>query len=279
MQLPKITKMKGMKALTISLCAAFTLLFAVIIIVYGGASKQAQDSSESTEESASITENDTSGIPNADPLANESISGTSNETSSEEIDSEKEGDTSAAETETKATEPQAPAYSLAFTSNGDGTCSVSGLGTYRSNEVEIPTLSPSGDIVTGIGKFSFYNCTSIVRVTLPSTLRTIGEYAFLGCSSLTEITVSTSNTAFKSIDGILYSRDGSRLICCPAMRGKTTCTLTTDVTVIECGAFFGVQNLKTVYYTGSAVKWTEINIYAKNELLDSVRLVCNYTDS
>ena len=43
-----------------------------------------------------------------------------------------------------------PKYSegLKFTSNGDGTCSVSGIGTCTDTEIVIPPVSPMGDAVT-----------------------------------------------------------------------------------------------------------------------------------
>lgn len=257
----ELFKTKGMKALSAALIAAATLILAVIIIAFAGASKKTSDRDmESTSEEVS------------ESLEAEIDLGYSGE-ETEETTAE-----STEEAETTEEETEAPVYELAFVSNGDGTCYVSGLGTYRQSEVEIPTLSPTGDIVTSIAGYAFYNKTSIVRISIPSTIRTIGEYAFLGCSSLLEISVSSSNTAFKTVDGILYSKDGTHLICCPPMRGKTTCTIGKDVSVIESGAFAGVKNLKTVYYTGSAADWTEINIYAHNEILDSIRLTCNYSE-
>ena len=41
---------------------------------------------------------------------------------------------------------------LEFTSNGDGTCYVSGLGTCAETNINIPPVSPDGNKVTGIGK-------------------------------------------------------------------------------------------------------------------------------
>ena len=46
--------------------------------------------------------------------------------------------------------------SLAFTSNGDGTCYVSGvIGTCKDENIIIPSVSPSGDKVTAIGSYAF----------------------------------------------------------------------------------------------------------------------------
>ena len=260
----KLFKGKGMKALSVSLIAAAALTVTVIVIAFSGASKAANAGESDSTASESTAQKNPADL-SADEITTPQTT-------------EKPDETTAETTEEETTEEETePVYELAFSSNGDGTCTLTGLGTYKKTEIEIPTLSPSGDIVTAIAGYAFYNETSIVRISLPSTIRSIGEYAFLGCSSMIEISVSSSNTAFGTIDGILYSKDGSRIICCPPMRGKTSCTISKDVAVIESGAFSGVKYLRTVYYTGSAADWTEINVYAHNELLEKIRLTCNYS--
>lgn len=252
-------KSKGMKALSIALVAASALVLTVIIIAFGGAAKRTDGATTTQGESTSeLLAEQTTEEP-APVTEEETVTVTEVATTAEETTAE-------------------PKYELSFTSNGDGTCYVSGLGTYRRSDVEIPTLSPTGDIVTGIGGYAFYNKSAIARISLPSTIRTIGEYAFLGCTALCEITVSKNNTAFTSVDGILYSRDGTRLVCCPAMRGKTSCTIETAVSVIECGAFADVKNLREIHYAGTPEAWIRINVHAHNDLLDGIRLVCNYKE-
>ncbi len=57
---------------------------------------------------------------------------------------------------------------LAFTSNGDGTCYVSGIGDCNDTDIIIPSTSPDGDSVTGIGDSAFCeytDLTSVVSVT------------------------------------------------------------------------------------------------------------------
>ena len=76
---------------------------------------------------------------------------------------------------------------LVFTSNGDGTCYVSSVGSCTDADLNIPPTSPEGDEVTGIGDSAFKNCSFIENVEFPETLKTIGQYAFENCTLLTSI--------------------------------------------------------------------------------------------
>ena len=89
------------------------------------------------------------------------------------------------------------------------------------------------DTLTSIGEYAFYE-TGVKNLTLPSSLKTVGEsafemsaletiyvpdsveelgeYLFYGCTSLREITVGENNAKLKSVDGNLYSKDGTVLI-------------------------------------------------------------------
>ena len=88
-----------------------------------------------------------------------------------------------------------PSEGLEFTSNGDGTCYVSGIGTCIDTDVIISAVSPDGDVVTGIGDFAFVDCTSFKNITIPDTVIQIGNLAFSGCTKLTNITIPDSITS------------------------------------------------------------------------------------
>lgn len=82
-----------------------------------------------------------------------------------------------------------PSEGLSFVSNGDGTCYVSGIGECKDLEIVIPSHSPRGDVVTGVGDNAFNNNQRIKNVYIPNSVKFIGESAFIGCYGLTEIII------------------------------------------------------------------------------------------
>ncbi len=69
--------------------------------------------------------------------------------------------------------------------------------------------------ITYIGERAFYGCFNLKgKVTLPDSVENIGYYAFSG-TNIENITVSDGNDIYKSIDGVVYSKDGRTLFVCP----------------------------------------------------------------
>ena len=71
---------------------------------------------------------------------------------------------------------------------------------------------------------------------------------------LTEINVSDDNEHYKSIDGILYSKDGSELICYPSGKIETEFVVPESVTSIGYAAFYHAKNLQKVTLPNSLFK-------------------------
>ncbi len=100
----------------------------------------------------------------------------------------------------------------------------------------IPTCTINCDTKL-ICSSAFQECGALTNITIPNSVTYIGENAFLGCCSLESITVDPSNTAYKSIDGNLYTKDGSALISYATGKTNTSFTIPNSVTFVGESAF------------------------------------------
>jgi hypothetical protein len=118
-------------------------------------------------------------------------------------------------------------------------------------EVRIP-LRIQGLPVTSIGEGAFSGCSSLTSVTIPNSVTSIGGMAFSGCDSLAAITVAAANTAYSSVDGVVYNKTQTSLIQYPA--GKTgSFTIPNSVTSIGDSAFSACTSLTSVTIPNSVV--------------------------
>ena len=98
------------------------------------------------------------------------------------------------------------------------------------------------DSLEVIGGGSFTECSALKTVKLGKNVSKIGETAFYGCGKLDEITVDEGNGYFVTIDGVLYTKDVTEIVWCPA--SKTGIDIPESVTVIGDGAFAGCGQIK-----------------------------------
>ena len=68
---------------------------------------------------------------------------------------------------------------------------------------------------------AFANCTSLTTLNLTSNVYDIGASAVNGCSNLKTITVSTLNKHLCDVNGIVYSKDKTKLVRCPPGHNTT----------------------------------------------------------
>jgi hypothetical protein len=92
--------------------------------------------------------------------------------------------------------------------------------------------------VTTIGESVFWECTGLTNVTLGSGVATIGEAVFVDCNSLAAITVDPGNSAFSSLDGVLFDKGRGVLIQFPLGKNDNY-TIPESVITIGTGAFSG----------------------------------------
>lgn len=154
-------------------------------------------------------------------------------------------------------------------------------------EINIPNS------VVIIDNIVFDSCTGLTEINIPDSVTSIDHSAFLCCDSLTDIDVGLGNEVYSSIDGVVFNKSGSELICFPAGRsgsytipsgvtsigdyafyGDTALTeifIPASVTSIEWGAFSLWNALSDVYYEGSESDWQKIEIdnYGNISLLNA----------
>ena len=89
--------------------------------------------------------------------------------------------------------------SLEFTSNGDGTCYVSGIGSYPYTDIMIPPMY-GGERVTGIGDMVFLERNDLTSVIIPDTVKVIGKLAFYNCTGLKDIQFLGTKAQWEAIE-------------------------------------------------------------------------------
>lgn len=139
--------------------------------------------------------------------------------------------------------------------------------------------------VASIDNFAFNNCTSLTSVSIPNSVTIIKTDAFSGCTllnsieipasvtslssnigsseyagafklctSLANIEVDINNPVFKSIDGDLYTKDGSRLLRYGVAKEATSFVVPVSVTVIAKAAFYYCTSLESIVIPNSVTR-------------------------
>ena len=124
------------------------------------------------------------------------------------------------------------------------------------------------DSVQTIGQGAFIACENLRQVCLPDSLRSMGDRAFAGCDllpairipkslrgfdrcfdscpSLERVDVDPENPDFRGNCGVLFSKDFTHLIYCPAAWPRKSVVVPDQVTTIEAGAFEDCRKLRDI---------------------------------
>ena len=96
-----------------------------------------------------------------------------------------------------------------------------------------------------LGYRAFDNCSKLKSVSLPATLTTIEDLAFCGCSDLRRIDVAEDNSVYRSVDGVLFNKNMTTLLCCPAGKLGDYLVPTSVTTIGEYGFYYcrSLQNI------------------------------------
>ena len=124
-----------------------------------------------------------------------------------------------------------------------------GSGATNSNLVIPNTVS--GYQVTSIAANAFDNNTYVTSITLPSSMNKLSDGFLDNNKNIANIYVDSSNTSFKSINGILYDYDGTTLMRYPNGKTATTFTVPSNVKTIAYRAFANNITLTSVTFNAS----------------------------
>lgn len=118
--------------------------------------------------------------------------------------------------------------------------------------------------LTSIGSLSFQGRQHLEEVYITKNVSKIGDRAFFGCEGLKKITVDERNMHFKSVDDILYTKDGKKLIQYNLASENSSFIVPQGVEYIGSGAFANANSLievtlpdTVVSIYGEAFRWCE----------------------
>lgn len=148
------------------------------------------------------------------------------------------------ETEPEETEPVIPdnvpvAEGLAYRDNGNGTCTVTGPGTWTGEHLKLPE-SIDGLTVTEVGANAFRDSQTLRSVTCPKTLTGIRQCAFYNAPNLTNVVL---NDGLQWISDSVFASTGLYRMTFPA--GITN---TGQYTFVSC------KNLREVVFPEGVTK-------------------------
>ncbi|WP_321437231.1 leucine-rich repeat domain-containing protein [uncultured Bacteroides sp.] len=158
--------------------------------------------------------------------------------------------------------------------------SVTSIGNYAFDgctelaSIDIPNS------VTSIGNSAFYDCTGLASITIPYSVIFIGGAALAGCTKLEKIIVSENNPAYSSVEGVLFSKDCTKLIAYPYAKSNIY-TLPNSVTSIGDYAFYNCTGLTSVTIGNGVISIGDYAFYACTGLTsitipNSVTFIGNY---
>ena len=124
--------------------------------------------------------------------------------------------------------------------------SVTSIGESAFKDCTSLTSITIPDSITSIGGSAFRGCTSLTSIMIPDSVTEIGWYVFGGCTSLTAIDVEVGNNNYTSVNGVLFNKDKTELICYPIGKSDKSYTIPNSATSIGDRAFYWCTSLTSI---------------------------------
>lgn len=113
----------------------------------------------------------------------------------------------------------------------------------RCKYLEKVVLSES---VTEIRENAFYGCEKLTEIVISASVKKIDKTAFREINNLWKINVADENTAYKSIDGVFFTKDGKTLLLYPSGKEDITYEVPSGVEIIDDFAFQSCSRLAEI---------------------------------
>ena len=143
----------------------------------------------------------------------------------------------------------------------EGVTTIGYSAFYGCSNLQSVSLSST---ITSIGAGAFMYCESLPSFYIPANIASIGSEAFTACTNMTAIQVDDNNPNYMDDYGVLYTRDGKRLIQYPCARADKHYTILNTCDSMDYESFAGVLNLKSVYVPSSIKTIPEYTFYQSN---------------
>ena len=137
---------------------------------------------------------------------------------------------------------------------------VTGIAEYAfsNDSIEIVNIPNTVTVLFGM---SFSKCNNLREINIPESVSDIKSVPVVQCPSVEKINVSEKNNYYRSVDGVLFSKDMSLLIYYPSNKAGDSYKVPDEVTEfpdnINCGVFNYNQNLKSITINASVNLFTD----------------------
>ena len=160
-----------------------------------------------------------------------------------------------------------------WTLDSDGTLTISGTGNMADYEryPDVPWMNYRSDVkkliiedgVTSIGENTGYVLTFTTSIYIGKDVKSISGRArdALDSARLETITVSEDNEYYKTVDNVLFSKDGKDLLYAASKGLSDTYTVPDGVVKINEQAFDFLPNLEKVVLSDSVEEIGDFNFY------------------
>ena len=120
--------------------------------------------------------------------------------------------------------------------------------------------------IASVAQRAFLGCTSLVTVKLSSTVESVASDAFCECVRLGGLTVDSDSEYLTVYDGVLFNKDMTTLILCPAATEETKYELPDTVTAINSNAFLYCGSIEYIYINAALTQIGDSAFYGCTSL-------------